>query len=56
MTDTSDKALLALADRLGWHREHPMTGKLIYANEDGPEAAAALRAIVAKRLREGGEG
>lgn len=33
-------------ERLRWHREHPVTGKLVYANEDGPDAADLITALL----------
>lgn len=37
-----------LVERLGWHHEHPITGKLILINPDGPEAAAKLTELAAE--------
>lgn len=48
MTHPTDEELAALVKRLTWHREHPVTGKLVYANEDGPDAAAAIAALRAQ--------
>ena len=31
-----------VVERLGWHHEHPVTGKMVLRNPDGPEAAAAI--------------
>lgn len=38
---TSDKSLV---ERLGWHHEHPVTGKMELVNPDGPEAVAEIKA------------
>lgn len=35
-------------ERLRWNREHPVTGKLVYANEDGPDAADLITALLAR--------
>ena len=44
----------ALVERLGYHSEHPVTGKLVLTNPDGPDAASAIKAQAAEieRLRE----
>jgi hypothetical protein len=34
-----------LISRLGYHSEHPVTGKLVLTNPDGPEAASALSSL-----------
>lgn len=33
-----------LVEELGWHHEHPVTGKMVLINPDGPRIAAALQA------------
>ena len=38
-----------LVERLGWHREHPVTGKMVLINPDGPEAATRIRELEAER-------
>ncbi|MEY4932314.1 MAG: hypothetical protein RLZZ403_634, partial [Pseudomonadota bacterium] len=38
-----------IAERLGYHREHPITGKLVLTNPDGPEAAAEIVRLRAER-------
>lgn len=38
----TNEEITALVERLGWHHEHPVTGKLVLKNPDGPEAASAL--------------
>lgn len=48
MTHPTDEELDALVRRLTWHREHVVTGKLVYANEDGPDAADAITALRAQ--------
>jgi hypothetical protein len=38
-----------LVERLGWHSEHPVTGKLVLTNPDGPEAADTITRLTAER-------
>lgn len=45
----TDDEYCAVIERLGWHQEHPMTGKLVLINPDGPKAAAALSAMLEER-------
>lgn len=45
----------SLVERLGWHHEHPVTGKMVLVNPDGPEAAAEidmLRNLVDERTND----
>ena len=34
-----------IVERLGYHREHPVTGQLVLANPDGPDAASTITAL-----------
>ena len=49
-----------LVKRLGYHHEHPVTGKMVLINPDGPKAATAISELLAERdeldflLHEGG--
>ena len=36
---------MALVDELGWHSEHPVTGKLVLTNPKGLRAAEALEKL-----------
>jgi len=45
----------ALLERLGYHSEHPVTGKLELTNPDGPEAAALIRSMQERIERLEGE-
>ena len=40
-----------IVEKLRWHREHPVTGQMVLANLDGPEAAAEIERLRAA-LRE----
>ncbi len=44
MTDTAQ----TLVERLGFHHEHPVTGKLVLRNPDGPEAADLITRLTAE--------
>jgi hypothetical protein len=38
-----------IVERLGYHREHQVTGRLVLANPDGPEAADEIVRLRAER-------
>ena len=52
MTTSTDAELDALGDRLRWHKEHALTGKMVLANPDGPQAADAITALRAELAAE----
>lgn len=35
----------SLVERLRWHHEHPVTGKMVLVNPDGPEAAGRIEQL-----------
>lgn len=49
VTTATDEEVAKMVEILGWHREHPVTGKLVLTNPDGPAAADLLARVAAER-------